>query len=297
MAEELNFRRAAERLNLSQPPLSRQIQALENLVGARLFDRSPRSVALTPAGAAMVAPARAALAMLEDAVDLARAAGGPAVRRLVVGLTRVVDPSVFPDLETLLTGTEDGAGTVCETYGPSRALIEQLQDRRLDLALVAEPPECPPDLVMAPLFDEPMMVAIAETRLPPSAAGRLTFADLGDLPLFWFRRMDNPVLYDTAEAVFAAAGYAPSRRPKPPHRAALLNKVAAGEGVAFVPLSLEAVRRRGVAYRRLPPEVEARFRLSVHLAHRSDEARPHVLHAVRTLRDQLRDARADAIAS
>jgi DNA-binding transcriptional LysR family regulator len=285
VTELLNFRSAAERLNLSQPPLSRHIKALEGLVGVRLFERDTHSVVPTEAGTILARQTREILAALDLAIDAAKAAGECPAESLRVGITRVIDPGALPNIDTLLK--ELGyQGSVSELHATTPRLVEQVSSGRLDLAVVATPPRVPADLTCVSLFHETMVVAVAAGITAP--ATRLTFDALPRMPLFWLRRKDNPVFHDDAERIFASHGYAPERRPKPAHRDALFSKIAAGEGIAFMPASLTAMRRDGVQYRRFVPEIEATFRLSLQLIHRTAETRDIVREAARALRTAVR---------
>lgn len=285
VTECLSFRSAAESLHLSQPPLTRHIKALEGLVGVQLFERDTHSVVPTEAGVLFARRAREILASLDQALDAARAAGESPVETFRVGITRVVDPSAFPNIETLLK--ELGYfGSVSEEHATTPQLIDMMSAGRLDLAMVLTPPDFRPNLEYAPLHREPLVVAMADGL--KISAERLSFDDLPGMPLFWFRRTVNPVLYDTAEQIFAKHGYAPERRPKPKHRDALFNKIAAGEGIGFVPASVTATRRAGVRYRRFLPEIEAKFALSLQLVRRAGENRPAVLSAGEALRAAMR---------
>lgn len=292
VTEQLSFRSAAESLHLSQPPLSRHIKALEGLVGVQLFERDTHSVVPTEAGVRLARQARGILAALDQALEEARAAGEHPVETFRVGITRVVDPSAFPNIETLVR--ELGYfGPVSEEHATTPQLIEMMAAGRLDLAMILTPPDFRPDLEYAPLHREPLVVAMADGLNVP--AGPLSFADLPGVPLFWLRRKDNPVLYDTAEQIFAEHGYAPERRPKPGHRDALFNKIAAGEGIGFIPASVTATRRSGVRYRRFAPEIEAKLGLSLQLVRRAGEARAVVLSAAEALRIAMRAPRDPAL--
>jgi DNA-binding transcriptional LysR family regulator len=97
VAEELSFRKAAERLHISQPPLSRQVSQLEEQLGVDLFLRSKAGVTLTEAGAAFLPEVRRTLAQAEKAVAIARAAQSHR-GQFVVGYTTVFDRSAFPDV-------------------------------------------------------------------------------------------------------------------------------------------------------------------------------------------------------
>lgn len=288
VTELLSFRSAAESLHLSQPPLSRHIKALEGLVGVQLFERDTHSVVPTEAGVCLARQARGILAALDQALEEARAAGERPVETFRIGITRVVDPGAFPNVEILLK--ELGYfGTVTEEHATTPQLIEMMAAGRLDLAMILTPPDFRSDLEYAPLHREPLVVAMADGLNVP--APRLSFEDLPGMPLFWMRRKDNPVLYDTAEQIFAEHGYAPERRPKPGHRDALFNKIAAGEGVGFVPASVTAARRSGVRYRRFLPEIETKLGLSVQLVRRAGESREIVLTAAESLRIAMRAPR------
>jgi len=98
VAEELSFRRAAERLHIAQPPLSRQIRQLEDQLGVALFRRIPSGVTLTQAGAAFLPEARHVLAEVDKAINVERSAPGGRRRQLVVGYTTVFDRSAIPDV-------------------------------------------------------------------------------------------------------------------------------------------------------------------------------------------------------
>lgn len=281
VAQELNFRSAAARLNMSQPPLSRQIRALEDGLGVRLFDRSSHHVALTPAGRRLLEQVRRVLTDLDGLLDAAAREAEANRARLRIGLTRVIDPVAMPEVSRALDGVVAAEG-LDEVHGPSRRLIADVQAGRLDLALVAVPADRPADLAVTPVDAEPLVVAVAETH-PAARQQRLDLRDLGDLPLFWFRRSANPVLYDRVAAAFAQIGYRPETVAKPTDRAAMLDKVARGAGYALVPASTRANRRPGVAYRRLCPALEAQLQLDLCVLRRRSETNATVLQAERRL--------------
>jgi DNA-binding transcriptional LysR family regulator len=281
VAEERNFRRAAERLHMSQPPLSRQVQALEDRLGVQLLDRSSHYVDLTAAGTRLLAYARTVLAAYDELVAAAGTLADAAVQRLRIGLTQVIDPAALPDLARSLDGLVAGEG-VEERHGVSRRLLADVRAGRLDLALVAAPAEVPDDLTALTAGSETLIAALPAGH-PAAARDALHLRDLEGLPLFWFRRSENPVLYDRVQAAFTRAGGRPATRPKPGDRQALLNNVAEGQGFALVPASTQAVRRPGVVYRGFAGGVADDLRLDLCLAHRTSEARPVVLEAARRL--------------
>lgn len=260
VAEELNFRRAAERLCITQPPLTRQIQALEAALGARLFDRDRRGVQLTEAGQRFLAQARALVQQVAQAVNQfqpASAAPQPPVLRL--GITTVVDVGLF-----------GGLGAAFDTAWPgwqlriqrqiSARLIRDLHRGALDLAVIGLPSRTE-GLVLTPLGDDPL-VACLSSRHPLARRRRVPLQALAADTLFWFDRRLNPAYFDHCEQVFHRLGFHPPRVAEPAEHPVLLGLIAEGRGFALVPQSLNTVRRSGVVFRRLVEEDELRIRLA-----------------------------------
>ncbi len=138
--------------------------------------------------------------------------------------------------------------SVTESHGTSRALIDAVKSGRIDLAVVTIQPGLPRRLVTSDLFEESLVAVLSSSQIIP--AGRITFTDLPKLPLFWFRRHENPILYDAAEQAFAQYDFSPTIRPKPSHRDALYVKIAGGDGVAFLPIAQSFTQRSDVGYKR-----------------------------------------------
>src|SRR4051812_30202756 len=138
VAEELHFRRAAERLHLAQPALSQQIRKLENELGVDLFHRSKRGVALTSAGTLFLDEARRLLRHAEDAARAARNAGSGTIGRLRVGHVPDAIPPAFPRAIAAFVTRHPGIEVVPET-APARRAVEDVRVGRLDIALVGLP--------------------------------------------------------------------------------------------------------------------------------------------------------------
>jgi len=273
VADTLNFRRAATRLNLSHPPLSRHIKALEYLVGVQLFIRDTHSVYLTEAGTVLAQRARKILADMHQGVLDTRNAGDSPAGIIKLGITRVLNPSLFPNIEQALL-THSIEASVYENHDTSRRLTEQVISGRLDMAVVAAQPKLPSGIRAKALFSESLLAVVSSDMKLPEA--RLSFQDIPDAPLFWFKRPDNPLLYDLAEHVFQEHAFQPQFRPKPNYREALYAKIAAGEGVAFLPNSLASVPRSGIVFRRFNSMIESELKLSVELIRRTDNAHVHL---------------------
>ncbi|PAU82104.1 LysR family transcriptional regulator [Halovibrio salipaludis] len=275
VAQELNFRRAAERLNMSQPPLSRQIKRLESLLRIKLIERDTHTVSLTSAGEAFEHEAHAILSRIDTATSALRQkeCGNEADVRL--GLTSVIDFSQIPGIQAILTSDKRPVQIRTE-YAYSKQLIKRLRSGEIDLAIVGNIPGQGEAFEVRPLASDPLMVALPESH-NASQHEQVSFKDLAGTTLFWFPRNENPDFYDKCEQTFVDFGYEPPRKPEPTEHMTLLSKIAAGEGMAFFPASMRAASRLGVVYRPFVPEIEARLNVELKLMWRSSETRSEVL--------------------
>jgi DNA-binding transcriptional LysR family regulator len=249
VAEEGSFRAAAERLDMSQPPLSRQIQQLEAELRVPLLVRDLKGASLTLAGRMFLAEARKTLVQAGAAVDAVRRFADKTSPRLRVGYTTVFDPEVFPALEPgYRKAVPDGSLEF--TSGTSVELIRRLRRGTLDVALIGLPSDTG-DLVVEPLHREPL-VAVVPAGHSLALRKILSLDLIADQPLFWPRRRMNPGFYDYCEQVFEKLGFAPRKRlPEPKDHHALLAEVARGRGIGFVPSSMNKIRRAGTTLRPL----------------------------------------------
>lgn len=265
VAEEGSFRAAAERLHLSQPPLSRQVQQVEDLVGGPLFERRASGIVLTAAGAAFMPEARRALAQADKAVQAARAAqqatAGGAVT-LTIGFTSVFDAAAFPDVVKAYEARHPDVRLTVRRK-PSIRLVRDLERGAMDVALIGLHTHAG-SLSVIPLREEPVLVALPSAH-PLAARRRLRVRDIGALPLFWFERRLNPGFHDHARALFEAWGYRPTTLPEPADHHVLLGLVAADEGIALAAASMRHLRRKGVVFR--PLDADPPLTMGVALAH------------------------------
>lgn len=249
VAEEGSFRAAAERLHMSQPPLSRQIKQLEAMLGVTLLSRDARGATLTAAGRAFLKGARSTLLQAGEAVDTARRHAGHGPRPLRVGCTTFFDPEIFPALEPAYQKLVPN-GSLIPFHALSVELIQRLRRGSLDVALIGLPSETR-ELVVEPLYSEPM-VAVLPAKHPLARYKILSFAQIKDEPLFWPQRRVNPGLFDYYEEIFRKLGYAPSQRlPAPMNHLLVLSRVAKEEGIGLIPKSMMKIRRTGTTFRPL----------------------------------------------
>ena len=268
VAEERSLRRAAARLFMSEPPLSRQIRALEERLGVALFERHSRGLVLTPQGERALAALRPLLALQTRVFgELAHlAAAAPPVG---IGFTTAVEQGVFAALETELRAARIPCPRLMRA--PSPRLVRELLRGRLDAAVVALPLEFPPlpaDLSVTPLGHAEPLMAVLPTAWSACRRARKTgtplrLRDFNGMPLFWFRREENPAWFDHVQAVFRGAGFAPQLRAEAPEHEVLLARIARGEAMGLFPASFAAIRRDGVAYAPLEEAPLLRLRLGL----------------------------------
>jgi DNA-binding transcriptional LysR family regulator len=268
VSEELNFGRAALRLHISQPPLSRQIRQLEDQLGVELFLRSKSRVALTEAGAAFLPEVRQTLLQAEKAVAVARAARVTEGGQFVVGYTTVFDLSAIPDVFDRLRQSFPNWRIV--TKGKhSISLVRDIRNGIMDAAFIGLHTDTQ-GLTVETILEEPIVVALpANHRLAQKRW--LGFDDLRDEPMFWFERRLNPGFYDHCLAYFEQIDFKPNVIPEPPDHHIMLGLIAEGQGIALISASLQNIKRQGVTFRALK---EGYNRLSMGIAVTYSERNP-----------------------
>jgi DNA-binding transcriptional LysR family regulator len=283
LAEELNFSRAAHRLHVSQPALTKQIAALESQLGFSLFDRDRQTVAVSDAGRAYVEEARMSVFHSERAVQAARAALHDAEVVLRVGKSPYGDPfltstllsvrlPLFPQLKVELT-----SGFSCD-------LIHDVLAGRVDLALVTEPPESPM-ISMTKVDEAPLYVALSEenelAKLP-----QLSLSDLSQENWIIFGRSVHPPLYDRILGTASDSAV----RPRDLHHIMVPEEayqfIVEKNGVALLTKTGALKNARdGVTIR---PLIEARLILKTFLASRVDNESKLTSEIVRAFGRKMR---------
>jgi DNA-binding transcriptional LysR family regulator len=271
VAEELHFRRAAERLHLAQPALSQQVKKLETELGVDLFHRTRRGVALTRAGVVFLEEARRVLRMADEAARAAQGAASGAVGRLQVGLLADAVPASVPRAIVRFSTRFSGIEVNPETLSARRA-IEDVRAGRLDVAIVALPAPVA-DLKTTFLGKEGTVAALAD-RHPLSGRAAVPLDRLADERLIMLPRATNPAFYDGVIAVCRDAGFTPTivETTEAQIEHALLS-VAGGAGIALVPASAaDRYTTPGVRFLPLDPEGPVCEMALVTRAESNDEA-------------------------
>ena len=271
VAEELHFGRAAARLHMTQPPLSQAIAALEDGLGAPLFLRTRRQVALTPAGAALLPEARRLLEQASGIPDLVRRAAAGESGRLALSFVTPADYSVLPPLLRDYSAAFPKVELVLQE-ATSDVQVDDLLHGRIDAGLLIPPlPDKARDLLdYASVLEEPLVLC-APGGLLPDDGKPVDLRALPALPLIIFPRKSAPSLYDAILGCFRDAGLTPAIGQEAIQMQTIVSLVSAGMGLALVPQSVSNLLRPGVEYRALAnptPLVE------LGLAWRRDNASP-----------------------
>ena len=244
VAEELHFGRAAERLSMTQPPLSRQIQKLERTVGVQLLERDRRRVSLTAAGEAFLIEARRLLTLADSAPDLARRISAGASGTLRVGFTAA---SSYGPLGELLNRLEEVLPEInIELFEMvTREQVAALLNEEVDLGL-ARPPFDTEVFGSRVQYRERMLIAVPEDHPLARRGGPVSGEELVDLPLVMHSPTRARYFYDLVVRLV------PISHQNVVHTVSqvltMVWLVAAGRGVAFVPESATGLGVDGVAY-------------------------------------------------
>jgi DNA-binding transcriptional LysR family regulator len=249
VAEELHFGRAAARLHIAQPPLSRQIRDLEREVGTPLFERVARGAELTPAGRAFLPEARLTLAQAERAQRTAQRAALGEIGRLRVGFMEAATYSgILPDVLGFFRMHLPHIGLSLFEMDSAQQ-EDAFRDGRIDLGILQSPPADADRWLRVEQVDtDPLVAALPEAhRL--AMRTRVALADLAAESFVFFPRNVAPALYDELVARCRSAGFSPRVVQEAAGWQTLAGLVAAGVGAAFVPRSLSKIKRPGVVYR------------------------------------------------
>ncbi|WP_249678218.1 LysR family transcriptional regulator [Pseudomonas abieticivorans] len=251
VAEELHFGRAAERLGISQPPLSQQIQALEQELGARLFDRTNRRVALSEAGRLFLEEARLVLAQMDKAADVARRAQLGELGEMKIGFTSSAPfNSSIPKSISVFRQSYPAVHLNLEEMS-SQAVTDALLEGSIEVGLI-RPLVLSDHLTHVELLREPLVVVLsAEHPLAAGTEAGLHMKALADEPFVFFPRNYGSGLYAQLLSLARSAGFSPHIAQEAGEAMTIIGLVAAGLGVSVLPASYQRMRIDGVVYRRL----------------------------------------------
>jgi DNA-binding transcriptional LysR family regulator len=246
VAEEGNIGRAALRLHVSQPPLTRQIQQLEEKLGTELFVRTPKGVQATTAGLLFLEGARSIITLMERTVERTQRAGQGQLGRLDVGIFGSGTLDVIPKLLQHFSRLFPDVRVVLHTMNKIEQ-IEALRQRRIEVGfnrLVADMSDIASELVKR----EELLVAIREDH-PLNTLAEIGLDGLADQSMIVFPSGSRPNYIDHVYQLFKANGLLPTVTQEVGDAATGVALVAGGLGVCLVPESTTNLRIPGVVYR------------------------------------------------
>lgn len=240
VAEELHFGHAAARLNISQPPLSQQIQILEQQVGARLLARTNRSVSLTPAGRQFLADSRQILSQVDEAAARAMRLHLGETGELRIGFTSSA-PFIKAVSDTLSSFRQRYPDVHIQTREiNTREQISPLNEGLLDLGLMRNTP-LPETLAWEVILREPLLAMIHKDH-PLAVRSAVSLVELAQEPFVFFDPHVGTGLYDEILGLMRRYQLTPTITQEVGEAMTIIGLVAAGLGVSILPASFRRVQ-------------------------------------------------------
>jgi DNA-binding transcriptional LysR family regulator len=277
VAEELHFGKAANKVHISQPPLSQQIRQLETELGTKLLHRTKRRVELTHSGRLFLQDARATLARADEAIARVKRAQRGEVGHLSIGWLPWSDFTALPSM----------VGKFCERYSDvhldmhylaAPELMSALHAGRIDVGFLLQPFDTAA-LRTELVVRHPLVVALPKTN-KLSAMRQIRFSDLANERYILFKRDSSPGFYDYVISLCQREGVTLNVRHEASHTLTVLALVAAGLGVTLLPFGGDYARS-GVTFRRLVPPPPF---FEVALAWRQQNESPLLKRFIETIR-------------
>jgi DNA-binding transcriptional LysR family regulator len=267
LADTLNFRKAAERLHMAQPPLSVSIQKLEAQLGTKLFTRSSSGVALTASGRAALVEARRVLFHNDQFVELASSAAQGTGGTLHVGFVGSCTAGMLQTLVPLFRAQYPGV-VLTLREATSTAILQQIESDELDVGLVRTPLLVSTRTLLVPLERDEFIAAIPRGN-PLAHHPELTLSEMANEPFVMYTRGYAAGLHSAAMMACQHAGFVPRVTQEATQVQTVLAMVESGLGVALVPSVMQHFPSQKLVYRRLSklPDVAA---ISLALAYRPE---------------------------
>jgi DNA-binding transcriptional LysR family regulator len=279
VAEAGSFSRAAEKIHVSQPPLSTQVRNLERELGVRLFDRGNRGASLTDAGTAFLEDARAVLARMEQAQGRARRAERGEVGLISVGFVSLADFGILPSVLKRFRAAHPQVEVELHEL-TTDAQMRELRASRLDVGIALAPVN-EPDLGFERLLQEPLLIAVPLNHPAAKRHSAVNLRDFSDENFIVPPREVAPGLYDLIVSRCRSADFVPRITQHARQMQTVIGLVSSGMGCALVPASVRNLKRPGVQYRTLRGTPAL---LEIGVLKRATLKRPQVDNFIETLR-------------
>ncbi len=284
VAEELHFGRAAERLGMAQPPLSRQIQQFEQEMGATLFNRSRSAITLTQAGHRLQERGREVMAGINDMQLEIRRIGQGAAGRLRIGFVGSSSYGILPNIIKAFRAANPNVSLSLMPMN-NADLHKALIRREVDVAF-ARPTLEDPEFVTRKLIDEPLIVAAPDTLEVPEG-GKIDLSQFVNENFILYPEFPRPCYADFVLGLCNNAGIEVKNRVFTMDLQTSLSLVAIGEGICIVPASVGSAPRNGIRFYDIDPELGT---TTLSINHRVDEQGVHVHKFTKIAQDVARKA-------
>lgn len=277
VAEELHFGRAAMRLHMTQPPLTRQIQLIEHSIGTPLFTRTNRMVRLTSAGRSLLPEAHTILRLAEKARLSALRAGLGEAGRIVVGFTATAGYEFLPEMLGRLRHTLPDVDLELREM-VSRQQIDALSNRQLDIGLLRQLPADRDDLLSVCVARETLVAALPPDH-PLARRASLHLRDFNGRQLVMYSPDDAQYFHELVRHVFARIGARPNYGQHVSQIHSMLAVVRSGLGAALVPESASRLGYGGVVFREVGGIDPVKL-VELHLTWKSDNSNGALIKAL-----------------
>lgn len=265
VCEERSFRGAAEKLGVSQPPLSVQIKELEEKLDVMLFLRNSHSVVLTTEGEALKLRVTR---LLNELCSITHAIKTKDVVKPVFGTTKTLSFDFIPSIKLFFSNFGEQIEIYKHNY-TSKELLLELQKENIDFALVSDYPLRNQNDNSLLIHREPLLLVLPESH-PCSQQEKVDLNDVTDLPLFWFKSYLNPVFYQQCEHLFKTLNFPLIRRAELPDSLSMLLEVSLGKGMMLLPQSMAQAKVAGVVYKQLIRNQDRKLSIPVYLMWRKN---------------------------
>ena len=281
VVEESNISKAAVRLHMQQPPLTRLIQSLEQELDTQLLKRLPRGVEATEAGKVLYQEAITILAHAQSIPRRVQNIAQGKEGQLNVGFTHSV--GLHPFLPTVLRAFRDQFPQVSIYLEEesSSALIDAVINEKLDIVFLRKPAPMQRKLHSQHILNEPLMVALPNNHCLAQTDGVIQLSDLEPYEFVLYRRLGGQDLFDNIMASCYQAGFSPHVVQEAPRLTSSLNLIAAGIGLSIVPASIQDFWNKQIIYKVL--EAKKPCIAPIYAIYRADQMNIRVQHILSLL--------------
>ncbi|MWP46457.1 LysR family transcriptional regulator [Gilliamella sp. Pas-s27] len=265
VCEAKSFRGAAEKLGISQPPLSIQIKELEEKLGVLLFLRNSHRVFLTKEGEYFQLKASS---LLNELCLITQLTNSNNLKKVILGMTKTLSFDFIPNFKKFLSDFSDNTEIYKHNY-TSKELMLELKKGNIDFAFVSENEKIEETENSLLIYKEPMILVLPNSH----PCSKLEFVDLNEitnLPLFWFKEYLNPTFYDQCEQVFKTLSYPICRRAELSDTLSMLLEVSLGKAMMLLPQSMAQAKVEGVVYKKLIKRQAKKLNINIYLIWRKN---------------------------